>query len=475
MSNTYESGQICSDSYIDWKGEILNNRYICLKKLGYGSSASVWVAFDNQMDICVAIKIFNLDDYENGEYEITLLKRINTIKNDYGIKFIDSFDHDTNDGTHICAVLELLKNSLYNYIKKNDLSLLDIKIITKQILLFLVDLNKNGLVHTDIKPENILICEENDISNIVLKLVKSKDFQNKIINKKKELLKNNKINIKKVNITMLAKKHLLIAELDNMDICSYDSSNSSNSSNNSNSSDSSDSSDCSDSSCDSNNNYFMNKNMLEKSNNTEEIEQSSNDQKENILTGKNSDKLIDIKNKFDIYSNQQKIKKIKVADFNTCQDITNIEYEIQTRYYRAPEIILENHFSEKMDVWSLGCTMYELLTKTILINSDDYEGACKDRYHMYLIQSKIKLLDIDFINTSKKKYIFIDSNNLLKGFRNFKSNLFWKELIDTYGENSDYGELTQLYNFIDFLLECLEPNPEIRKTPIKLLEHSFLQ
>ena len=128
-----------------------------------------------------------------------------------------------------------------------------------------------------------------------------------------------------------------------------------------------------------------------------------------------------------------------------------------------------------MDVWSLGCTMYELLTKIILINSDDYEEACKDRYHMYLIQSKIKLLDIDFINTSKKKYIFIDSNNLLKGFRNFKSNLFWKGLINTYGERSDYGELTQLYNFIDFLLECLEPNPEIRKTPIKLLEHSFLQ
>ena len=139
MSNTYDSGQICSDSYIDWKGEIFNNRYICLKKLGYGSSASVWVAYDNQNDICVAIKIFNLDDYENGEYEITLLKRINTIKNDYGIKFIDSFDHDTDDGTYICAVLELLKDSLYNYIIQNDLTLLDIKIITKQVLLFLVD------------------------------------------------------------------------------------------------------------------------------------------------------------------------------------------------------------------------------------------------------------------------------------------------------------------------------------------------
>ena len=42
----------------------------------------------------------------------------NTIKNEYVIKFIDSFDQDTDDGTHICAVLELLKDSLYNYIKK---------------------------------------------------------------------------------------------------------------------------------------------------------------------------------------------------------------------------------------------------------------------------------------------------------------------------------------------------------------------
>ena len=471
MSNTYESGQICSDSFIDWKGEILDNRYICLKKLGYGSSASVWGAYDNQMDICVAIKIFNLDDYENGEHEITLLKRINTIKNEYGIKFIDSFDQDTNDGTHICAVLELLKDSLYNYIKKNDLSLLDIKIITKQVLLFLVDLNKNGLVHTDIKPENILICEENNISNIVLKLVKSKDFQNKLINKKKELLKNNKINIKKVNITLLAKKDLLISELNNTHIYSSDSSNSSNSSNSS--------SNNSDSSNDSNDNYFINKNLLKKS------EESCEEQKENTLDTLDIhiDTIIDTKNisnknTFDILSNQQTIKKIKVADFNTCQDITNIEYEIQTRYYRAPEIILENHFSEKMDIWSLGCTLYELLTKIILINSDDSKDsedsgnkkeACKDRYHMYLIQSKIKLLDIDFVNTSKKKYIFIDSNNLLKGIRQYKSEQFWKDLITKYGESS------QLYEFIDFLIECLEPNPETRKVPVKLLDHSFLQ
>ena len=56
MSTTDESGQICSDIYINWEGNIFNNRYICLKKLGYGSASSVWVAFDNQNNNCVAIK-----------------------------------------------------------------------------------------------------------------------------------------------------------------------------------------------------------------------------------------------------------------------------------------------------------------------------------------------------------------------------------------------------------------------------------
>jgi serine/threonine protein kinase len=444
MPNTDESGQICSDTYINWEGEILNNRYIALKKIGYGSAASVWVAYDNQLNNCTAIKIFNIDDYVGGEYEVTLLKRINKLKNDFGIKFIESFDHETDNGTHLCVVLELLKDSLYNYRKHNELSLLDIKTITKQVLLFLIDINKNGLVHTDIKPENILVCDENDISKKVNELVKSSNFSTKLLNKKKELLKNKKTDIKKVG--NLALKELLLNELKL------------------NNNDSSQNSDDDENSTDSysssvnfnNNNYYMSKNLLEESSDSDDEKQTEN-------------KSTDKSNNFNIFTNEQKIKKIKVSDFNTCQDINKPDFEIQTRYYRAPEVILENHFSEKIDVWSLGCTLYELLTRVILINPDDYKEVCEDRYHMYLIQSKIKSIDLDFINKSKKKYIFIDSNNLLKGFREFKAEPFWKELITKYGESP------QLYDFIDFLNECLEPNPELRKTPINLLEHSFLQ
>ena len=47
-----------------------------------------------------------------------------------------------------------------------------------------------------------------------------------------------------------------------------------------------------------------------------------------------------------------------------------VNYGIQTRYYRAPEIILHHTFNETCDVWSMGCMIFELLTNEILIDPD---------------------------------------------------------------------------------------------------------
>lgn len=35
---------------------------------------------------------------------------------------------------------------------------------------------------------------------------------------------------------------------------------------------------------------------------------------------------------------------------------------IQTRYYRAPEVILGYKWNENSDIWSLGCLVYEMAT-----------------------------------------------------------------------------------------------------------------
>ena len=36
--------------------------------------------------------------------------------------------------------------------------------------------------------------------------------------------------------------------------------------------------------------------------------------------------------------------------------------DIQTRQYRAPEVILRTEYEKNVDVFSVGCMMFELLT-----------------------------------------------------------------------------------------------------------------
>ncbi|XP_061453834.1 homeodomain-interacting protein kinase 4 [Rhineura floridana] len=56
--------------------------------------------------------------------------------------------------------------------------------------------------------------------------------------------------------------------------------------------------------------------------------------------------------------------QVKVIDFGSASIFNEVRYVkepyIQSRFYRAPEILLGLPFCEKVDVWSLGCVMAEL-------------------------------------------------------------------------------------------------------------------
>ncbi|XP_067317393.1 homeodomain-interacting protein kinase 4-like [Anolis sagrei] len=56
--------------------------------------------------------------------------------------------------------------------------------------------------------------------------------------------------------------------------------------------------------------------------------------------------------------------RIKVIDFGSASIFNEVRYVkepyIQSRFYRAPEILLGLPFCEKVDMWSLGCVMAEL-------------------------------------------------------------------------------------------------------------------
>ena len=57
---------------------------------------------------------------------------------------------------------------------------------------------------------------------------------------------------------------------------------------------------------------------------------------------------------------------LKLADFGSCRRINTkhpfTEY-ISTRWYRAPECLLtDGYYSYPMDIWSVGCVMFEIIT-----------------------------------------------------------------------------------------------------------------
>ena len=87
------------------------------------------------------------------------------------VKLLDSFEHDGPHGNHICMVFPLLGIDLLklrNYFCDRDMEIPIniIKTISKQILDGMKFIHNKNVIHTDIKPENIMLnCSPEDILN----------------------------------------------------------------------------------------------------------------------------------------------------------------------------------------------------------------------------------------------------------------------------------------------------------------------
>jgi dual specificity tyrosine-phosphorylation-regulated kinase 2/3/4 len=72
-------------------------------------------------------------------------------------------------------------------------------------------------------------------------------------------------------------------------------------------------------------------------------------------------------------SNLKPIRRceVKVIDFgSSCYVSDHLCSYVQSRAYRAPEVILGLPYDSKIDIWSLGCVIYELYTGKVLFLND---------------------------------------------------------------------------------------------------------
>jgi len=159
-----------------------DGKYTVVRKLGWGHFSTVWLSKDNVTKKHVALKVVRSAAHytETAIDEIKLLNRIVQAKPDHPgrkhvVSLLDSFEHKGPNGTHVCMVFEVLGENLLGLIKRwnhRGIPMALVKQITKQVLLGLDYLHREcGIIHTDLKPENVLI-EIGDVEQIVKKFVK---------------------------------------------------------------------------------------------------------------------------------------------------------------------------------------------------------------------------------------------------------------------------------------------------------------
>jgi serine/threonine-protein kinase SRPK3 len=160
-----------------------DGRYTVVRKLGWGHFSTVWLSRDNETGKHVALKVVRSAAHytETAIDEIKLLNRIvqanpNHPGRKHVVSLLDSFEHKGPNGTHVCMVFEVLGENLLGLIKKwnhRGIPMHLVKQITKQVLLGLDYLHREcGIIHTDLKPENVLI-EIGDVEQIVKRVVKT--------------------------------------------------------------------------------------------------------------------------------------------------------------------------------------------------------------------------------------------------------------------------------------------------------------
>ncbi|KAM3870639.1 homeodomain-interacting protein kinase 3-like [Diretmus argenteus] len=140
----------------------MKNSYEVLEFLGRGTFGQVVKCWKRGTNEVVAVKILkNHPSYaRQGQIEVGILARLSGENADEHnvVRALECFQHHS----HTCLVFEMLEQNLYDFLKQNKFSPLPLKIIRpilQQVATALKKLKSLGLIHADLKPENIMLVD----------------------------------------------------------------------------------------------------------------------------------------------------------------------------------------------------------------------------------------------------------------------------------------------------------------------------
>uniref|UniRef100_A0A4W2FQX6 non-specific serine/threonine protein kinase n=1 Tax=Bos indicus x Bos taurus TaxID=30522 RepID=A0A4W2FQX6_BOBOX len=167
--------------------------------------------------------------------------------------------------------------------------------------------------------------------------------------------------------------------------------------------------------------------------------------------------------------NADKIK-IKIADLgNACWVHKHFTEDIQTRQYRAVEVLIGAEYGPPADIWSTACMAFELATGDYLFEPHSGEDYSRDEDHIAHIVELLGDIPPAFALSGRYSREFFNRRGELRHIHNLKHWGLYEVLMEKYE-----WPLEQATQFSAFLLPMMEYIPEKRASAADCLQHPWL-